>query len=110
LKLKLDENLGNRSAAMLREAGHDVRTVGDAALCGADDESLLQVCQRQKRGLVMLDLDFGNPLRFRPRDFAGIAVPRLPRRPSFRHLQNAVQILMAALAGATLTTVSSRSK
>lgn len=49
------------------------------------------------RALISRDLDFANPLRFKPSDHAGIAVLRLPRKPSHEDLLNAVRTLAAGL-------------
>lgn len=97
MKLKLDENLGARAAEVCRAAGHEVATVRDERLSAATDERLIEVCRLEGRCLVTLDLDFGNPLRFRPADFAGIAVLRLPARPAQADLVDALRTLLAAL-------------
>jgi len=47
---------------------------------------------------VTLDLDFGNPLVFKPDEYSGIAVLRLPPRPGPKDLDNAVKTLIAGLA------------
>ena len=40
MKFKLDENLGSRTANVIADAGHDVQTVSDERLNGADDVRL----------------------------------------------------------------------
>ena len=78
MKFKLDENLGAEIARILRGFGHDVSTVYDQKLHGSTDEAIYDVCRRERRCLVTLDLDFGNVLRFPPEPTAGIAVLRPP--------------------------------
>ena len=97
MKLKLDENLGRQCVSLLTEAGHDVLTVVDLQLAGADDGRVMQVCAEEKRCLLTLDLDFSNPLRFRPSDASGIAVIRLPAKPGYDDLLAAVKTFIAAL-------------
>ncbi len=76
MKIKLDENFGERGAKLLREFGHDVMTVRDQNLCGASDDNLIEVCGAEQRVLITLDMDFANPIHFPPRDYAGIVVIR----------------------------------
>lgn len=97
MKLKLDENLGRRGAELLRQAGHDTATVTDQNLSGTEDQSLIEVCRGEGRGLVTLDLDFGNPLIFEPSEYPGIAVLRLPGNPTFTDLHRAIRLLITGL-------------
>lgn len=76
MKFKLDENLGHSIARILYEAGHDVATVFDQKLSGANDQAIYDVCQQEQRCLVTLDLDFSNVLRFPPEPTTGIVVLR----------------------------------
>jgi predicted nuclease of predicted toxin-antitoxin system len=97
MKLKLDENLGKRGREILSAAGHDVATVVSQSLEKSEDADLIACCRREKRSLVSLDLDFANPLHFRPSDYSGIAVLRLPRKPSHEDLLQAVRTLVGGL-------------
>jgi hypothetical protein len=47
LKIKLDENLGNRAIELFREAGHEVATVSEQDLGGATDDQLIEVCRKE---------------------------------------------------------------
>lgn len=103
MKLKLDENLGEPARAMLDAAGHDVSTVPRQSLQAALDDELILQCKREGRALVTLDLDFANPLQYRPADFAGIAVLRLPSKTTAGVLDELLRTLVGALAQETLT-------
>jgi len=103
LKLKLDENLGKSLAEVLRQAGHDVATVPDQGLFGIEDRALIETCHREGRCLVTLDLEFGNPLLFKPSDYPGIVVLRLPPRPTPQDLVDAMQTLIGGLDRESVT-------
>jgi len=97
MRFKLDENLGCRGKQILTEAGHEVATVFDQNLSGASDSNIIEVCRQEHRCLVTLDLDFGNPLRFNPADYCGIAVLRPPAKASYADLQSAILTLATAV-------------
>ena len=98
MRLKLDENIGGRGAELFREVGHSVATVFEQQLCSASDKELLKACTSEKRCLVTLDVDFGNPLLFKPSDHFGIAILRLPPKPSPEDLYNTIRTLIGGLA------------
>jgi len=97
MRLKLDENLGQRTSEVFKHQGHDVSTVPKQKLTSASDRDLIEACRHEDRCLVTLDLDFGNPLLFHPADYAGIAVLRLPTRPSHQDLLDVAGTLAEAL-------------
>lgn len=103
MRFKLDENLGRRGKDFLTAAGHDVATVFDQNLNQAPDPEVIKACRQENRCLVTLDLDFGNPLRFNPVDYCGIAVLRLPARFSYDDLLMAIQTLARAVESQSIS-------
>jgi predicted nuclease of predicted toxin-antitoxin system len=86
VKLKLDENLGRSVATRLRQAGHDVDTVTDEGLLGADDAAVLTAASGDQRALVTNDLDFSDPRRYRPSLYEWIVVLRVARQTLAEYL------------------------
>lgn len=76
LRFKLDENIPGEATALLREAGHDVRTILDQGLGGRPDDDVSRACRDEGRVLVTLDLDFGDIRTYPPADYSGIWVLR----------------------------------
>lgn len=95
MKIKLDENLGQRGIYLFREAGYDTTTVAEQKLCSATDRKLLEHCQKEKRCLVTLD--FGNPILFNPKEYFGIAVLRLPPKSTPIDLYDTIRTMIKAL-------------
>lgn len=98
MRLKLDENLGIRYADLLRSADHNVTTVAEQNLCSSTDEKFLETCKAEKRCLVTLDLEFANPIIFKPAETEGIAVLRLPLKPTPDDLLDTIRTLIGGLS------------
>ena len=97
MRFKLDENLGNRGAELLREAGHHVLTVYEQHLNGASDPMVVSVCAEEERCLITMDRDFTNPLVFPPQNYAGIVVLRLSSKPDSSEILDALRTFLLAL-------------
>lgn len=98
MRLKLDENLGRSVAAWLRNAGHDVDTVAEEGLVGAEDAAVLAAAAADQRALVTNDLDFSDPRRYRPSFYEGIVVVRVARQTQTEYL-TAIGTLIGHLTG-----------
>ena len=94
MKFKLDENLGARMQAVLRNRGHDADTVKEEGLSGSSDRVLYDACCAEARCLLTLDLDFSDVLRFPPHRCGGIAVLRVPKNPSLELLRRMIERLL----------------
>ena len=77
MRFKVDENLHEDLVVALRREGHDAQTVYDEQLRGSPDAAIAEVCQREERVLVTLDLDFGNIREYPPEDYPGLMVLRV---------------------------------
>ena len=97
MKIKLDETSVTESGNSSRRPVTTWETVRDEGLSSAGDDVVIKAAGREDRCLVTLDLEFGNPLRYRAADYSGIAVLRLPAKPSFGHLEQAARTLIAEL-------------
>jgi predicted nuclease of predicted toxin-antitoxin system len=92
MKVKLDENVSVLAVAPLRALGHDVDSVVEERLCGADDGTVWAAAQREARLLVTLDLDFSDIRKFTPGTHHGLILLRL-RDPSRRAIEERVLAL-----------------
>jgi predicted nuclease of predicted toxin-antitoxin system len=77
VRIKLDENLHLDLAAVFATAGHDVDTVADEGLLGAEDASVLAAGSGEERLIVTLDRGFGDIRAYPPGTHCGVVVLRL---------------------------------
>lgn len=104
LRFKLDENVPRKAAALLRDAGHDVRSALEQALGGSSDEKVLAACRNEARILVTLDLDFGDIRAYPPASHAGIWV----LRPNAQSIDALLGLVRSGLAVAIKEQVANR--
>lgn len=97
MKFKLDENLGQAVADLLRAAEHDAATVAEEGLQGAPDPRVLDAAHEESRCLITLDMEFANPLIFDPAGFSGIIVIRLRAPAAHGMLLNAIHTVCQAV-------------
>ena len=90
MRFKVDENLPIDLADLLTGLGHDGKTVNDELLQGVSDPRLIETCDREKRILATLDVDFSDIRAYPPKDHEGIIENATmkdpidsPRVPSF---------------------------
>ena len=55
LQFKLDENIDPRWRESLEQAGHDVSTVAEESLQGAEDGSVVEACRKKELCLITAD-------------------------------------------------------
>ena len=97
MKFKLDENIGRRGLDLLRGAGHDVVTVREQGLAGAEDTEIFAAVVSEGRALITLDYDFAQVIRYPPENSAGIVVLDLGARASLQSLIDRLDALVANL-------------
>lgn len=93
MRIKLDENLGERGKEIFKKYGHDALSVYDQKLESSSDNDLIQICNAEERCIVTLDMDFANPLNYQPSKYNGIAVIRLPKNSSPEDLYSMTEML-----------------
>ena len=77
MKVKLDENLPLRLASVLKNLGHEAKTVHEEGLDGLPDTTIWEAAQGEARFLITQDLDFSDLRRFSPGSHHGLLLVRL---------------------------------
>lgn len=82
MRLKLDENIPRSAASALAALGHDVHTVVDEGIQGADDATVWRIAQSEHRFVVTQDIRFVAEQVIPSQPHAGILIvrTRLPGR------------------------------
>ena len=93
MKFKIDENLPFEVVKLLEDNGHDAMSVLEQNLSGAPDTCVAEVCQKEKRALVTLDMDFSDIRTYSPDEFFGLIVLRLKRQDKPHVLSAVAQFL-----------------
>jgi predicted nuclease of predicted toxin-antitoxin system len=73
---KIDENLPQDAAELLRSHGYEAHTVQEESLAGAEDALIATAIEREHRVLITLDLDFSDIRTYPPERYDGIIVLR----------------------------------
>jgi predicted nuclease of predicted toxin-antitoxin system len=79
VRVKIDENLPESVARVVRGAGHDVDTVREEALTGASDPDVMAAAVAARRMVFTLDRGFGDLARA-VSTHAGVVVFRLSKQ------------------------------
>lgn len=90
MKIKLDENLPHRLAALLADFDHEVHTTHEERLTGRADREVWEAAQRESRFLITQDMDFSDSRQFAAGSHHGILLVRL-RSPNRRALTQRIE-------------------
>jgi len=97
MKFKVDENLPIECAELLTAAGHDAVTIVAQGLRGENDPKVADVCVKEGRILVTLDLDFSDIRTYPPKEFPGFVVLRVGRQDK-RHVLQVLERIIPLIA------------
>ncbi len=76
MRIKVDEDLPDACAELLRERQHEVTTVRGQGMGGSKDSELWREVQREDRFLVTSDKGFANILDYPPGTHGGVLLLR----------------------------------
>jgi len=93
IKFKIDENLPLEASTLLKNAGYDSHTVHDEDLRGVSDPVIHDVCLKETRVLITLDLDFADIRTYNPEFTPGIIVIRTQYQDKLNILSKISEII-----------------
>lgn len=76
MRFKIDENIPVEVCDALRTDGHDVHTVPEEDMTGADDATLMARVAEEQRVMLTLDKGIADVRTYPPQDYAGIVLFR----------------------------------
>jgi predicted nuclease of predicted toxin-antitoxin system len=105
MRFLIDNALSPLVAEGLRRSGHEAIHVRDLGLAAADDETIFEHAQRDRRVLISADTDFGTILALRQASYPSVilfrgATPRKPPGQTALLLANLAEITSVLEQGA----------
>ena len=92
MRCKIDEQLPLEIKELLVQHQHDAVTVAEQDMAGNIDPDVAQVCRKEGRALLTLDLDFSDIRAYPPEDYHGIVV----FRPAIQSITTLVRLTTRA--------------
>jgi len=77
VRIFIDECVWQVTRDFVQQLGHDMATVEERGLAGADDEIVLAQAVSENRALLTRDMHFSNILLYPPADYLGIIVLKI---------------------------------
>lgn len=91
MRFLVDEDLPRSTSDLLQQHGHEAVDVRDIGLRGAKDPHIAAYAQSEGLCLVTGDLDFSDIRSYRPKEYAGLVVLRLPRTATASFILNLLE-------------------
>jgi predicted nuclease of predicted toxin-antitoxin system len=88
MRCKIDEHLPLEIKDLLAQHRHEPVTVAEQGMAGSIDPDVAQVCRKEGRALLTLDLDFSDIRAYPPEDYHGIVV----FRPAIQSISTLVRL------------------
>lgn len=88
MRCKIDEHLPLEIEDLLAQHRHEPVTVAEQGMAGSIDPDVAQVCRKEGRALLTLDLDFSDIRTYPPEDYHGIVV----FRPAIQSISTLVRL------------------
>ena len=85
MRFKMDEHIPLEIKDLLAQHQHDPVTVPDEGMAGSIDPEVAEVCRKESRALLTLDLDFSD-IRTYPRKTITALLFFAPRHRALPHL------------------------